>query len=73
LPSYSGGRNQKDHNSKPAQANSLQDPILKKKTLKKRAGGGPEFKSQYCKKKKKALFYNPKKFKTKKRVKSNIV
>jgi hypothetical protein len=26
-PSYSGGRDQKDHSSKPTQANSLQDPI----------------------------------------------
>jgi hypothetical protein len=29
-PSYSGGRDQEDHGLKPAQANSLQDPILKK-------------------------------------------
>jgi hypothetical protein len=29
-PSYSVGRDQEDHGSKPAQANSLQDPILKK-------------------------------------------
>jgi hypothetical protein len=29
-PSYSGGRGQEDHSSKLAQANSLQDPILKK-------------------------------------------
>jgi hypothetical protein len=28
-PSYSGGRDQEDHGSKPAQANSAQDPILK--------------------------------------------
>jgi hypothetical protein len=28
-PSYSGGRDQEDHSSKPTQANSLQDPILK--------------------------------------------
>jgi hypothetical protein len=28
-PSYSGGRDQEDHGSKPAQGNSLQDPILK--------------------------------------------
>jgi hypothetical protein len=39
-------------------ANSSQDPILKKPITKKWAGGvphdlGPEFKSQYCKKKKK--------------------
>jgi hypothetical protein len=29
-PSYSGGRDQEDCSSKPAQANSSQDPILKK-------------------------------------------
>jgi hypothetical protein len=28
-PSYSGSRNQEDLGSKPAQANSLRDPILK--------------------------------------------
>jgi hypothetical protein len=27
--SYSGGRDQEDHSSKPAGANSLQDPVLK--------------------------------------------
>jgi hypothetical protein len=37
-PSYSGGRDQEDSSSKPAQANSWQDPILKK-TITKRAGG----------------------------------
>jgi hypothetical protein len=26
---YSGGRDQEDHSSKPALANSLQDPVLK--------------------------------------------
>jgi hypothetical protein len=50
-PSYSGGRDQEDHGSKPAQD-------LEKTHHKKRAGGvaqgeGPEFKSQYHKKKKK--------------------
>jgi hypothetical protein len=55
-PSYSGGRDQEDHVSKPALANSLQDPILKKTLQKNRTGGvaqgvGPEFKSQYYKKK----------------------
>jgi hypothetical protein len=34
-PSYSGGRDQEDHSSKPAQANNLQDPILKKTLHKK--------------------------------------
>jgi hypothetical protein len=29
-PSCSGGRDQEDQGSKPAQGNSLQDPILKK-------------------------------------------
>jgi hypothetical protein len=53
-PSYSGGRNQEDHDSKPAQASSSQDPSSKNSSQ-KRAGGvaqglGPEFKSQYCKK-----------------------
>jgi hypothetical protein len=57
-PSYSGGRDQEDHGSKPAWANSLWDPILKKPITKNRAGGvaqgeGPEFKSQYWEKKKK--------------------
>jgi hypothetical protein len=59
--SDSGGRDQEDRNSKPAQANSLRDPILKIPiTIKKRAGGlakgvGPEFKPQYHKKKKKMV------------------
>jgi hypothetical protein len=50
-------RNQGDHGSKPARANSSQDSILKKtpEHHKKRAGGvaqgvGPEFKLQYHKK-----------------------
>jgi hypothetical protein len=60
-PSYSGGRNQEDHSSKPGQANSSQDSISKN-TLQKRngAGGvalgeGPEFKPQYHQKKRKGL------------------
>jgi hypothetical protein len=49
-PSYSGGRDQEDCGSKPAQANSSQDPISKNPSQ-KRAGGvaqgaGPEFKPQ---------------------------
>jgi hypothetical protein len=57
-PSYSGGRDQEDCGSKPAQANSLRDPISKKPITKKRAAGvaqgvSPEFKSQYHKKPKK--------------------
>jgi hypothetical protein len=34
-PSYSGGRNQEDHDLKPAQANSFWDPISKKPITKK--------------------------------------
>jgi hypothetical protein len=34
-PSYSGGRDQKDHSSQPAQAISSGDPILKKSITKK--------------------------------------
>jgi hypothetical protein len=33
--SYSGDRDQEDHGSKPAQANSSQDPILRKTIHKK--------------------------------------
>jgi hypothetical protein len=45
-PSYSGGRDQEDWGSKPAQANSSWDPILKKTITKRRVaqGVGPEFK-----------------------------
>jgi hypothetical protein len=35
-PSYSEGRDQEDHGSKPSWANSLQDPILRKNNHKKR-------------------------------------
>jgi hypothetical protein len=53
-PSYSGGRDQENYCSKPIWANSSQDS--------KRAGGvaqgiGPEFKPQYLKKKKSAVYY----------------
>jgi hypothetical protein len=56
-PSYSGGRDQEDHGLKAAWANSLRDPISKKPITKK-AGGvaqgvSPEFKPQYCQKKRK--------------------
>jgi hypothetical protein len=34
-PSYSGGSHQKDQGSKPAQANSLKDPISKNPIRKK--------------------------------------
>jgi hypothetical protein len=54
-PSYSGGRDQEDLDSKPAQANSSQYLISKNLITKKKAGGvvqgiGPEFKPQYRKK-----------------------
>jgi hypothetical protein len=57
-PSYSGGRDQEDCNSKTAWANSSQDLVLKKthhlKKKKKRlvsgSSVGPEFKPQYHKK-----------------------
>jgi hypothetical protein len=54
-PSYSGSRDQEDSGLKPAQGNSLQDPISKNPS-KNRAGGvaqgeGPEFKPQNWKKK----------------------
>jgi hypothetical protein len=54
-PSHSGGRGQEGLSSKPAQANSSQDPISKNPTQKKRAGGVAqdvdlEFKCQYHKK-----------------------
>jgi hypothetical protein len=50
-PSNSGGRDQEDYSSKPAQANSFLDPILKNIHHKKRAGRvaqgvGPEFKGR---------------------------
>jgi hypothetical protein len=52
--SYSGGRDQEDYSSKPAQVNNSWDSISEKKLHKNRAGGvahceGPEFKPQYCK------------------------
>jgi hypothetical protein len=56
-PIYSGGRDQEDHGSKPALANSSRDPISTKPIMKKGGGAaqgvGPGFKLQYCKKKKK--------------------
>jgi hypothetical protein len=55
-PSYSEGRNQEDHSSKPAPGQIIQveKTYLKKHTANKRASVGPEFKSQYHKKKKKS-------------------
>jgi hypothetical protein len=57
-PSYAGGRDQEDHGSKSAQANTLRDPILKIPITRKMDDGvpqsvGPVFKPQYCQKKKK--------------------
>jgi hypothetical protein len=57
-PSYSGGRDQEDHGSKPTWANSSQDPVSKKHNTKERGwqmaqGVGPKFKLEYHKKKKK--------------------
>jgi hypothetical protein len=37
-PSYSGGRDQEDHGSKPAWANSSRDPMSKKAHHKKKNG-----------------------------------
>jgi hypothetical protein len=52
--SYSGGSDQEDHGSKPAQANSSRDPISKTPITKRAVGvaqsEGPEFKPQYHKK-----------------------
>jgi hypothetical protein len=56
-PSYIGSRDQEDHGSRPAWANSLGDSILKKTHHKKRPVEwlkiGPDLKPQYCKKGKK--------------------
>jgi hypothetical protein len=56
-PSYSRGRDQEDHSSKPASAKSSRH-LTSKITITKWAGGvaqgeGPVSKPQYCKKKKK--------------------
>jgi hypothetical protein len=57
---YSEDRDQEGHLLKPAQANSLQDPISKKPFTKRAVGVaqgvGPEFKPQSTKKKKKNLW-----------------
>jgi hypothetical protein len=55
-PSYSGGRDQEDLSSKPAQAKSSQDHIFEKPFTKIELmgvaqGEGPEFKTQYQPKK----------------------
>jgi hypothetical protein len=56
-PSSPGGRGQENLALRPAQANSLRDPISKIPITKKACGVAqgvsPEFKSQYWKKKKK--------------------
>jgi hypothetical protein len=51
-PSYSGVRDQEDHNLKPTSDKQFRRPYLKKKKSQKRAGGvaqgvGPEFKPQH--------------------------
>jgi hypothetical protein len=46
-PSYSGGRDQEDHGSKPALENNLPDPVSKKRAGGAAEGVGPEFKSWY--------------------------
>jgi hypothetical protein len=51
-PNYSGGRDQEDHGSKPAWANSSMKPYLEKNLHKKGLVEwlkvvGPEFKPQY--------------------------
>jgi hypothetical protein len=56
-PSYSEGRDQENHDPKPARTNSSWDPILKKKITKKGCWSGsgcrPWVQIQVCKKKKK--------------------
>jgi hypothetical protein len=59
-PNYSGDRDQEDHSSKPAPANSSQDPIVKNPSQ-KRAGGtvqgvDPEFKTPVPPPKKKKVW-----------------
>jgi hypothetical protein len=56
--SYSGGKDQDHHGSKPAHTNSSRDPISKKPITQKKAGKvaqgvGSEFKPQHKKKKRK--------------------
>jgi hypothetical protein len=57
IPSYSGGRAQEDHSSRPIQANSF-ETLSQNNPSQKRVGVvaqglSPEFKHQYSKKKKK--------------------
>jgi hypothetical protein len=55
-PSYSAGRDQENHGSKPTQANSSRDLISKQAIIERAGGGiGPEFKPQHQAKKKKNL------------------
>jgi hypothetical protein len=56
-PNYSGGRDHEDHSSKPA-GQIVRETLSQKHPSQKRAGGvaqgvGPEFKPQYCRKKRK--------------------
>jgi hypothetical protein len=60
-PSYSGGRHQEDHGSKPA--NSSQDPISKKPITKKRRRGSTKLE---------ALNTNPRAAKKKKKTRGLI-
>jgi hypothetical protein len=52
-PSYSGGRDQEDPSSKSAWTKKFARPYLEKPFTKIGLGEGPEFKPQYCIKKKK--------------------
>jgi hypothetical protein len=56
-PSYSAGRDQEDGSSKPAWANSWQDPISKKPITKMGWWSGLRYRLEpkYCQKKKKSL------------------
>jgi hypothetical protein len=62
-PSYSGGRDQEDHGSKPAWANGSQDPIpTKNKISQKRVGGiahgiGPKKQNKRINKKQECFFF----------------
>jgi hypothetical protein len=57
-PSHSGGRDQEDHGSKPAQRNSSSDPILEKNPSQKRAGRVAQVK-ECLPSKREALSSNP--------------
>jgi hypothetical protein len=46
-PSHSGDRDQENLSSRPAQTNSLRDPISQKKGCRSGSGEGPEFEPHY--------------------------